>query len=43
VNYLNAHPGDFRTMINGFLNSTEYRLRFGSVWMANWPLHRNSS
>ena len=31
VNYLNAHPGDYRTMINGFLNSAEYRLRFGSV------------
>lgn len=31
VNYLSAHPGDFRTMINGFLNSAEYRLRFGSV------------
>ena len=31
VNYLNAHPGDFRTMINGFMNSTEYRLRFGSA------------
>jgi hypothetical protein len=30
VNYLNAHPSDFRTMINGFLNSSEYRLRFGS-------------
>src|SRR6185369_14278879 len=31
VNYLNAHPGDYRTMINGFLNSSEYRLRFGSL------------
>ena len=30
VNYLNTHPGDFRTMINGFLNSSEYRLRFGN-------------
>jgi hypothetical protein len=30
VNYLNAHPGDFRTMINGFVNSIEYRLRFGN-------------
>ncbi len=29
VNYLTAHPGDFRTMVNGFLNSVEYRLRFG--------------
>jgi hypothetical protein len=27
--YLNTHPGDFRTMVNGFMNSTEYRLRFG--------------
>ncbi|HEX8069879.1 MAG TPA: carboxypeptidase regulatory-like domain-containing protein, partial [Pyrinomonadaceae bacterium] len=29
VNYLTSHPGDFRTMVNGFMNSTEYRLRFG--------------
>jgi hypothetical protein len=29
VNYLTAHPNDFRTMVNGFLNSQEYRLRFG--------------
>jgi hypothetical protein len=29
VTYLNAHPTDFRTMVNGFVNSTEYRLRFG--------------
>ena len=29
INYLTAHPGDFRTMVNGFLNSSEYRLRFG--------------
>ncbi len=29
LNYLNAHPGDFRTMVNGFMNSGEYRLRFG--------------
>ncbi|HEY9282283.1 MAG TPA: NF038122 family metalloprotease [Pyrinomonadaceae bacterium] len=27
--YLNANPTDSRTMVNGFLNSTEYRLRFG--------------
>jgi hypothetical protein len=27
--YLNTHPGDFRMMVNGFMNSTEYRLRFG--------------
>jgi len=29
LNYLNANPSDFRTMVNGFMNSTEYRLRFG--------------
>ncbi|HEV2764823.1 MAG TPA: Calx-beta domain-containing protein, partial [Pyrinomonadaceae bacterium] len=29
LNYLNANPTDSRTMVNGFLNSTEYRLRFG--------------
>jgi hypothetical protein len=29
VSYLNAHPSDFRTMVNGFMNSIEYRLRFG--------------
>ncbi len=29
LNYLSAHPTDFRTMVNGFMNSTEYRLRFG--------------
>jgi Calx-beta domain len=29
VNYLTAHPTDFRTMVNGFMNSIEYRLRFG--------------
>ena len=29
LNYLTSHPGDFRTMINGFMNSIEYRLRFG--------------
>jgi hypothetical protein len=27
--HLNAHPGDFRSMVNGFLNSREYRGRFG--------------
>jgi hypothetical protein len=26
---LNEDPNNFRIMINGFLNSTEYRLRFG--------------
>ena len=30
LSYLNAHPGDYRTMVNGFMNSTEYRLRFGN-------------
>jgi hypothetical protein len=30
LNYLTAHPTDFRTMVNGFMNSTEYRLRFGN-------------
>lgn len=30
LNYLNAHPKDFRTMVNGFMNSIEYRARFGS-------------
>ena len=30
LNYLNAHPTDFRTMVNGFMNSVEYRLRFGN-------------
>ena len=29
LNYLNTHPGDFRTMVNGFVNSIEYRSRFG--------------
>ncbi|PWT89141.1 MAG: hypothetical protein C5B55_11885, partial [Blastocatellia bacterium] len=29
--YLNAHPTDYRTMVNGFLNSVEYQLRFGTV------------
>jgi len=29
VNYLKNNPNDFRTMVNGFLNSTEYHLRFG--------------
>jgi hypothetical protein len=28
VDYLNTHPGDYRTMINGFVNSSEYRGRF---------------
>ncbi len=29
ITYLNTHPGDFRTMVNGFMNSPEYRSRFG--------------
>jgi len=29
LNHLNTNPGDFRTMVNGFMNSEEYRLRFG--------------
>lgn len=29
LNYLSTHPGDYRTMVNGFLNSQEYKLRFG--------------
>ena len=30
LNYLNANPADFYTMVNGFANSGEYRLRFGA-------------
>jgi len=29
LNYLTTHPGDSRTMVNGFVNSPEYRSRFG--------------
>jgi hypothetical protein len=29
LTYLNENPTDFRTMVNGFMNSIEYRLRFG--------------
>ena len=29
LNYLNANPTDFRTMVNGFVYSGEYILRFG--------------
>jgi len=29
LNYLNANPTDFRTMVRGFADSIEYRLRFG--------------
>jgi len=28
LGYLDAHPDDYATMVNGFVNSTEYRLRF---------------
>jgi uncharacterized protein (TIGR03118 family) len=31
IDYLMANPGDFRTMVNGFVNSVEYRQRFGSA------------
>ena len=30
LNYLNANPDDFYTMVNGFVNAGEYRLRFGA-------------
>ena len=29
LTFLNGHPNDSRTMVNGFVNSAEYRLRFG--------------
>jgi len=29
LTYLNANPTDARTMVNGFMNSIEYRVRFG--------------
>jgi hypothetical protein len=29
LDYLDTHPNDFRTMVNGFMNSPEYRFRFG--------------
>ena len=31
LNFLNANPTQHRTMINGFVNSIEYRLRFGPL------------
>jgi hypothetical protein len=31
LNYLNSHPSDFRTMVNGFMNSIEYRRRFAAA------------
>ncbi|HEV7904130.1 MAG TPA: TIGR03118 family protein [Pyrinomonadaceae bacterium] len=30
LTYLMANPRDFRTMVNGFVNSNEYRSRFGT-------------
>ncbi len=30
LNAINANPSDTRTMVNGFVNSIEYRLRFGA-------------
>ena len=29
IQFLDAHPGDYRTMVSGFVNSAEYRQRFG--------------
>lgn len=29
LDFLNGHPGQFRTMVVGFINSPEYKLRFG--------------
>lgn len=31
LTFLNAHPTDSRTMVDGFMNSNEYRLRFGPL------------
>ena len=31
LNYLTTHPTDSRTMVNGFMNSLEYRSRFGHL------------
>ncbi len=30
LNHLAANPNDSRTMVNGFMNSPEYNLRFGN-------------
>ncbi|HLL16979.1 MAG TPA: DUF4214 domain-containing protein [Pyrinomonadaceae bacterium] len=30
TNYLNSHPGDYNTIVNGFIYSVEYRARFGT-------------
>ncbi len=35
LDYLSAHPGDFRTMVNGFMNSLEYKLRFDILDFTN--------
>jgi hypothetical protein len=35
LNYLNANPTDFRTMVYGFLYSQEYMLRFGPISSGN--------
>lgn len=29
INYINSHPWDYNTLVGGFINSQEYRLRFG--------------
>jgi sugar lactone lactonase YvrE len=31
LSYLNSHPGQFRTMVFGFVNSPEYKSRFGAL------------
>ena len=31
LRYLNVNPTEFRTMVSGFMNSNEYRLRFGAT------------
>jgi hypothetical protein len=31
LNYMSTHPDDFRTLVNAFMNSLEYRLRFGQA------------
>ncbi|MCA1641858.1 MAG: DUF4214 domain-containing protein [Acidobacteria bacterium] len=30
LTFLNANPASYRTLVSGFVNSTEYRLRFGA-------------
>jgi PKD repeat protein len=37
LTFLNAHPADFRSMVNGFMNSIEYRLRFGTDVRGDLP------